>query len=170
MSILYIVLRFYYSIIYSGTILSGRKIYSYRSMGVPIKKFLMSQHTKRGSGVEIVLLNNNFAVFISTVCVIPPPWIFYEVAANLEVDAMRLIFLGVIIHNNPPICKIFLSIFRFIFMGQKNIVSVTSTLTPTPWDNLHLSLAKYLIQNGLCFGFLMICLYSMATYVSSSII
>ena len=36
-------------------------------------KLLMSQHMKRASGVEIVLLNNNFSVIMSDVCVLTSP-------------------------------------------------------------------------------------------------
>ena len=50
--------------------------------------------------------------------------------------------------------SIFTSVFRYIVVGQKNIVSVLFTLKPTPWAILSISLAKYLIQTGLLFGFL----------------
>ena len=68
------------------------------------------------------------------------------------------------------ILHIFMSIFRYIVVGQKHIVSLPYTLSPTPWDILPISLEKNLIQNGLCIGFLIICLYSMATNAPSSMI
>ena len=50
-----------------------------------------------------------------------PPWIFDEVYANYKSVAIQVIFLGEIIHNNLPICHIFPSIFRYIFVGQKKM-------------------------------------------------
>ena len=81
-------------------------------------------------------------------------------------DEIRFILLGEAIHKNMPIYNIFLSVFMFIVLGKKKIVSVPSTLHLTPWDILPISLAKDLIENCLCFGVLISYMYSMVNTVS----
>ena len=63
----------------------------------------------------------------------------------------------------------YLSIFfRYIFVGQKKIVSVPYNLPPTLWESRPISLAKDFTQTGLCFGVFMRFLLSMATPMSLS--
>ena len=45
---------------------------------------------------------------------------FDEVSANCDAGVMRVIFLGVIIHNNPTICYVFPSVFSYIVVEYKN--------------------------------------------------
>ena len=60
---------------------------------------------------------------------------------------MRVILLRVAIHNNLPSYHTFPSIFRYIVVGQKNIVYVPFTFPPTPWDILPTLLAKDFYTN-----------------------
>ena len=55
-------------------------------------------------------------------------------------------------------------------MEHKNIVSVPSTPPLTTWSNRPISLENYLIQNCLCFGFLIGCMSYMETSGSSEMV
>ena len=134
-------------------VLSGRQIYSYRSMGVTRKSYWCFSTWSAPLELKlcfwIIILPLSDMLFLWRT----PLYIWWGCLQPWGgCDSGHI--LGEIIHNNPKICYIFPYVFSYIGVGHKHFFSVTSTFPTIPWDILPILFEKYLIQTGNGFRFL----------------